>query len=271
MMSPFRLLHGTVDALRRAPGIRYIRKKRFDRRFENAKLVHLFRGIYDSFEAAAAAAPPMRPQSHNSPDGATMYDNQMRVQQTDYPAMFWLTRALEDSARSIFDLGGHVGIKYYAFKDCIRFPDDLRWTVCDLPMIVDRGTRLARERGAERNLSFTVRATDADGSDVLYASGSLQYLPFNLAELLSGLEKKPSMVVVNITPLHPNRSFFTINAIGVAFCPYRVTSEAEFVESMCAQGYAVRDRWKNVGKSMSLPFERGYDVEAYSGFCFTRE
>ena len=268
--SPFVVLHDAVEALRRLPIVREILKRRFDRHFEHAAHVNLYRGVFDSFEAAEAAAPSSRPHSYDSAEASEMYDNRLVPQQWDYPAMFWLARALQGSARSIFDLGGHVGIKYYAFKNCIPFPDDLRWVVCDLPAVIRRGARLAGEKGVEKQLFFTDSASDADGADLLYASGSLQYLPFTLDELLSRLKKLPATIVVNVLPLHPSRSFFSLNAIGVAFCPYRVMSERDFLEGVTRHGYRVRDRWKNVGKGMSIPFEEGFNVEAYSGLCLVR-
>lgn len=268
-MSPFNLMHKAIDDLRDLPGIWHLRKRKFDRRFENARRAHLFRGIYESFEAAAAAAPATRPHSYDNAQAAEMYDTRMRVEQFDYPALFWLARVIQDGARSIFDLGGHIGIKYYAFSEFLPRPDDLKWTVCDVPAVVDRGRKLASARGVDRTLRFTDRAADADGSDVIFASASLQYLPYTLADLISALENKPTGIIVNLTPLHPALSFFTLNAIGVAFCPYRVMSEGEFQGSLRTLGYRVQDQWKNIGKAMSLPFAEHYDVEAYSGAYFS--
>jgi putative methyltransferase (TIGR04325 family) len=86
--------------------------------------------------------------------------------------------------------------------------------------------------------------------------------------LLAGWRHKPRRLVINATPLHRNRSFFTLNSIGTAFCPYRILSEAEFVRAAELAGYRLRDRWIDTAKQVRLPFESGYDVDHYSGFCF---
>ncbi len=88
--------------------------------------------------------------------------------------------------------------------------------------------------------------------------------------MLGPLPTRPKRVVINTTPVHATRSYSTLNSIGTAFCPYRVMSEGELLAGMASVGYCLRDRWLNPGKGMQLPFERGYDVTEYSGFCFER-
>ena len=109
---------------------------------------------------------------------------------------------------------------------------------------------------------------DADGVDIIYASGVLQYLPQTLAEIVAGLKRRPRRIIVNTAAIHPSKSFFTLNSIGTAFCAYRVQSRDEFVAAVIAQGYTLRHEWRNIGKPLRLPFEPGHSLEDYAGFCF---
>jgi len=148
------------------------------------------------------------------------------------------------------------------------YPANLLWRVIDMPAVAQRGRDFAAARGAAGALQFSSEIGDVDGMQVLYASGALQYLPQTLAEILAGLARKPRRIIVNTTPIHATKSFFTLNSIGTAFCAYRVQSHREFVGAVTAQGYELRHEWRNIGKPLRLPFEPGYGLEDYTGFCF---
>lgn len=256
------------DAWAALPVLGSLQKKRYLRFFDQAADQQLYRGIYDSFEAAQASAPATKPVSYDNAASAELYLQHLRHDAFDYPALFWLERSLASGMRSVFDLGGSIGIKYFAFSRLIPFPPELRWTVEDMPAVAQRGRAFAVERGVQQQLSFTSDLADCDGTDLLYASGSLQYLPQSLGDILATLRRKPRRILVNTTPIHPTLSFFTLNNIGTAFCPYRVQSHAQFVREVTQHGYSLRDHWQNVGKAMRIPFEPANDVEAYSGYCF---
>ena len=243
----------------------------YERRFAGNRDENLFRGIFASADAAAASAPPTRPLGYDNADAASMYGIRTRPDTHDYPALFWLGRAIADGALRVFDVGGHVGVKYYAFRDALRYPPQLRWTVCDVPAVVENGRRIARERGVDAQLGFTGDHDALDGCDVLFASGVLQYLPMSLPEWLQRLRSPPRRIVVNQSPLHPEREFFTLNSIGTGFCPYRVIHEASLVRGLGELGYRVADRWTNTGKSLRIPFEDGYDVPDYRGLYAVRD
>jgi putative methyltransferase (TIGR04325 family) len=61
----------------------------------------------------------------------------------DYPVMFWLEKFIGEGCRKFFDLGGHIGVSYYAYQLHIGYPQDLRWTVCDVPAVVAKGRELS--------------------------------------------------------------------------------------------------------------------------------
>jgi putative methyltransferase (TIGR04325 family) len=250
------------------PMLQTLRRRRYERYFANAHDVHIFRGVYDSFEGAAASAPSTKPLTYDNAEAASMYDSRLRADAYDYPVMLWLQRSFNEGMRRVFDIGGNVGIKFYAFRRLVDFPDDVSWLIEDMPAVIEHGRSLAATRNDSGPLRFTGRHTDGDGAELLLALGSLQYLPLTLAELLADMQHPPLRIIINTTPIHIDRSFFTLNNIGTAFCPYRVQSRGDFLGSISRAGYRLRDHWDNPGKAMHIPFASGYDVDAYSGFCF---
>ena len=236
------------------------------RRFAANLDQNLFLGVYDSFDDAVRDAPATRPVGYDNAASADLYTP--TVYPYDYPAMFWLTRAFADGMRTVFDLGGHIGLKYFAFRRHMPFPDLLRWTVCDVPAVVARGRELAAARDVGPQLAFTTDLRAASGHDVLYASGSLQYLPMRLGELLGAMARRPRRIVLNITAVHPTRTYVTLNSIGTAVCPYRVQARDELVAEVTAFGYTRRDEWDNPGKQLDLPFAPSLRLDHYTGFCF---
>ena len=247
------------------------RQEPVDRGFENNVDSHLFRGVFDSFDAAQASAPATRPIGYDNRESAGLYLKRLRIDEHDYPSMFWISRSLTQGMRHVVDLGGAVGIKYFAFGKFIDFPAEMIWRVIDVPAMVQRGREFAMQRSAGAALEFSDRMTDSNGADVLFASGVLQYLPQSLPEILAGLARKPLRIVINTTPIHPSRSFFTLNSIGTAFCPYRVQAREPFIAAVEGHGYRLRDQWPNIGKRMHIPSEPELSLDDYAGFCFDAE
>lgn len=264
-------LENFVDRIRRWPGIYQVRRAAYDHNFEHKRDNHMFRGVFGSFDEALAAVPDTLPTGYDNPRSAAMYLNQLQVLPRDYPALFWLARSFDEGLRSLVDLGGSVGIKHFAFRRLMPYPQGLDWLVVEVPAVVDKGREFAASQGGGEGLRFASDFAEGDGADLLYASGSLQYLPQTLTELMSQWRSRPRRMIVNAVPLHRERTFYTINAIGTAFCPYRVQSEPSFLSEAAQLGYRLRDRWVDTAKQVALPFSPGHDVPHYSGFCFDRE
>ncbi|QGW83040.1 TIGR04325 family methyltransferase [Variovorax paradoxus] len=239
----------------------------YERKFLDNQDENLFMGSFESFAAAEAGAPPSKAVGYDNAEAAwEIYSHQIYFY--DYPGLFWLSRSLDAGMSRVFDLGGHVGIKYYAFRRVMPYPDNLRWTVCDVPGVVQTGRELAVRREATAQLSFTTNYEDASGCDVLYASGSLQYLPVRISEIIASLAVKPKRIVLNTTAVHPERTIYTLNSIGFAVCPYRIQHDEELWADLRNAGYKRRDAWRNVGKPIEVPFVEGGDKPYYAGCCF---
>ncbi len=200
---------------------------------------------------------------------ATLYrDRMQRVLPKDYPALYWLSREMQDTAQ-LFDIGGHVGIMYYAYGRYLDFRSHQRWTVCDVPSVVAQGREMAVEQGAT-NLEFTTELDDVTGADVVLATGSLQYIERQIADLLAAQPRKPRVVLINETPTHDQREIITLQNIGVAICPYRIARFGDVVASMEAIGYELLDSWEDPTRRTQIAYVTGANEIAYSGFCFRR-
>ncbi len=240
----------------------------YEARFLANRDDNLFMGSFDDRASAETAAKTLsRPVGYDNAEAATaLYSPQVYFY--DYPALFWLGRSLDGGMRSVFDLGGHVGIKYYAFRRMLNYPTELRWKVCDVPAVVQAGRELATQREADAQLAFCTDYAEASGCDVLYASGSLQYLPMTIGDMLAALPEKPRRIVLNTTAAHPERTLYTLNSIGFAVCPYRIQHHDEQLRQIVEAGYKRRDGWRNEGKPIEVPFVDGGEKPYYAGGCF---
>ncbi len=257
----------TLDRVREFPLIRAALKARFVRNFPTQRCVGSLAGEYASFAAAAASAPKSIPTGYDLAPAANLYpDRMVRVLLKDYPALLWLSRALPKTSR-LFDIGGHVGLMYYSYRKYLTFRDDFAWTVCDVPSTVDAGIALARARGESR-LNFTTRLDDAAGSDVILATGSLQYIERPISNLLASLPSLPSHVLINETPTHASREIITLQNIGVAICPYRIARHGALVASITSLGYELVDSWEDPVRRTQIPYVTSHQEITYAGFYF---
>lgn len=258
-----------VQAARRIPLFEAFVRARYEREFATARQANLFRGIFASAAEAAASAPAGLELGYDHPDPASLYRERLsRVYPTDYPVLFWLRNILGE-VRTVFDLGGHVGVARYAYDRYLDFPADLSWQVCDVPAVVEAGRKLAVERGA-RGLLFTTDRADASAADLYHGAGVLQYLEEPLAELLGALAVKPRHVIINLCAFTDGEPFVTLQNIGTAFCPYIIHRRADVFAGMEELGYRLVDEWTNPGKSCVLPLDPGHSLPHYVGACFKR-
>ncbi len=238
---------------------------RYARFFAHANNLNLFHGVFDNFQQAEASAPQTKILGYNNEQPAAMYDEYMdAVSAVDYPAVFWMER-LKDDVKSVYDFGGHVGIKYYAYRKYLSPCPDINWTTYDLPAVVARGRRIASEKNASR-LTFSDHVSDLEtGYDMLFASGSFQYLENPIDLLLGNLQNKPKYILINMVPLHDSESYATLQNIGTAFCPYKIFERGSFLKQLESYGYALVSEWKSLEKVCIIPFHHGRSIHGYTG------
>jgi len=261
------LMNRGVMAAARMPGLRGIVRSQARARFLANRDSNMFWGVHSSWEEAVAAAQACGNAGYDNTDSAALYTHRTRMDTYDYPALCWIMRSAADGLASVFDVGGSIGIKYLAYREALGRWPALRWTVQDVPAVVEYGRKLSAERGSEPNLAFTSSFSDGDGIDILYASGVLQYLPAALGDLLGSYRRLPRRLIINTTAIHTAHDFFTVNSIGTAFCPYRVQTQATLVRGLTRLGYRMREVWTNTGKQLLIPDRPDYSLHDYSGFC----
>lgn len=265
-------LHLMLDALLALPPLAQWRAHRFDAAFAAGRAGGSCRGVFRSFGEAAAAAPRTLPLGYDNGDAAAMYRDRLeRVYPSDYAMMLWLARAWADGARRVFDLGGHVGIGYYAYQRYLDYPDGLAWQVHDVPAVMDSGRALAAQRDVHGRLTFAERFDAAAQADLLFSSGCLQYLEASLAEKLATLPRRPRWLLLNLLPLHDELDYWTVQSIGRAFCPYHIQRRAPFFDALHALGYRTLDVWENAEKGCAVSFEPGYELDRYHGAALVLE
>jgi putative methyltransferase (TIGR04325 family) len=228
-----------------------------------------FRGVYAGFAEAERSIPAGQRIGYDFDELAGMYRHRMeKACQSDYAVLFWL-RGLLDDRTVLFDFGGHVGVSYYGWQNYLRYPPGMRWTVYEVPAIARCGAELARERGAA-GLSCTSDFSAGKDCTVFLAAGSLQYVDLSLPDILSRVGTLPRHLIVNKTPLYDGETFVTVQSTGRAFHPYRIYNRTEFVDGVIALGYRIVDDWSNREQHCEIPFTRGRDIDAYSGYYFER-
>ncbi|HVE84448.1 MAG TPA: methyltransferase, TIGR04325 family [Myxococcales bacterium] len=248
--------------------IRKLRRRRFFARGAG----NFYAGVYGSFEEARRSIPARQTQGYDNETAAGFYRERLeQVFPADYASLFWLKPLVRDSVR-IFDFGGHVGLHYYSWRRLLELPPSARWVVADVPAVCAAGAKLAQERGAAEQLSFTGGGLKAcAGADVFLSAGALQYLePDALPQALSSAERPPGHLVINKIPVVNGDGYFTVQDTGVFNAPYSIFSRPRLVEALKAQRYELVDAWENPGLHCDITDAPAKSVQAYSGFYFRR-
>jgi putative methyltransferase (TIGR04325 family) len=252
-----------------------VRQRRYARHFAAATQRGLHLGVFGSFAEAVAAVPAGRPIGADHPHAADLIipggaHLLEEVNPRDYALLFWLSRFLREGATSVFDFGGHVGVKYYGFRRYLAYPDAFRWTVYDMPTVTRAGEALAAERPDTRGLAFTNRLEDADGMDVFFAAGSLQYEETPLDRLLGRLTQPPPRLLLSGLPLTEGPGFVTLQTNGPGCAPYAIRNRGQFIREVEGAGYTLEDAWAILEKKCVIPFHEDRLVRSYSGLYFRR-
>ncbi|MEA9358470.1 methyltransferase, TIGR04325 family [Bacteriovorax sp. PP10] len=256
-----------LQNLKSLPIILDLRKILFESKFSSDINVNYFRGVYRSFEEARLSSPKTKPVGYDNTEAAGLYKERTRkIYSTDYPVLFWMDKFKLD-IKKVFDFGGHIGIHYYSFSKILDFTNIENWTVCDVQSVVEEG-RIYSEQKNAKDLNFVTDIQDLEDQDLFLASGSLQYLDWELHNKLSGLKKRPKILIINMLPLHNSLSTITLQSIGTSFCPYYIRNEDDFIQGLESIGYELLDLWSNEEKKCNIAFEKERSLNFYRGLVF---
>ncbi|MBO9513630.1 MAG: methyltransferase, TIGR04325 family [Variovorax sp.] len=196
-----------------------------------------------------------------------------RLYEYDYPVLWWLASALRSGARRVLDIGGSVGVHYYAYSRYLEMPPDLRWQIVEVPMIVSLGQGLAAEKGASAlDFSTDLRASLADtDADLWLSAGTLQYMEdARPGDLLGRCAARPAHILLNKLPLYEGEDFVTAQNIGYdCFAPVQVFNRDRLIGEVEARGYVLRDTWAVHERSLYLPGFPERSLPSFSGLYFT--
>ena len=228
-------------------------------------------GVYPTYAAALAAVPRKRKVGYDNKESSNMYPYLLEFTKiSDFAALFYLSQLAGPGYR-IFDFGGNTGVLYYSYQRRWTTPRDLQWMVCDVPAVIEAGREFAETRPSE-GLSFTSNFADAAGADLLFTSGTLQYVPETLPELLRKLgDAKPRRILANRTALWDGPTFATLQSLGPVVCPYRVQNRKEFLAGLEAEGYRVKDTWDCPESGINVRWHIHHRIQSYAGILLERD
>jgi putative methyltransferase (TIGR04325 family) len=269
------LLQKALDTVAEMGPVRELRRRSFEKQFvrhvEGGYGGNLYRGVFATFEEAQKSAPPSKPIGYDNQAAADLYvERTRRVYASDYPAMLWLEKLFQSGAKTVFEFGGHIGVAYYAYRKYVTYPPGLKWCVHDVPAVVARGRELAAKMDTHRALSFADSYRECEGFDVYFSAGALQYHPKTLAEMLSELRTLPRYVLLNLIPLHPSATFYTVQSMMTSYSPYRISQYGKYMEDLVKLGYTQRDVWENPDKRCEIAFDKEHSIDRYYGCVFER-
>lgn len=247
--------------------IRDLRRERARRRFLSPAGRAMHWGVFDSFEQATASVPGA--VGFDIPKSATDYDDRLdRIFPYDYPVLFWLGRILTgESAHRLFDIGGSVGVHYYAYRKYLSYPAQLTWTVCEVDEVVSVGRERARQANTAA-LRFTSSMPDMvkDGATIVLSAGALHYIGQPLVwDILEQQGARPRHVLLNKLPLYDGPDFVSVQNIGSAFAPLYVWNRKGFIARFERLGYQVVDAWQVPDREFHIVGDSLRSFGAFSG------
>ncbi len=231
--------------VRQAAPVRAIRRERYRRCFESSKGFAMHSGVFRTFEEAIAAAPSSAGfnQARSASDFVDRLD---RVFAYDYPVLFWLQRIFRESTSlRLLDIGGNIGVHYFAYGKYIDFPSQLKWRVAEVEEVAKSGRVRAQKMG-DANLEFTTSFEDLDtpATDIIHSAGALHYIgrPF-LWDVIARAKSKPRDIILNKLPLYQGADFVSLQNIGAGFSPLHVWNRPTFIARFEQLGYQLVDDW----------------------------
>lgn len=264
-----RLFTSALTALGRRPltfkAIKTLRERPFGCAFLN--LLTGYNRAYATLAEANAAIRSADELGHEHPKYAQLnllMSESARL--SDYPALFHM-QPLLPSLRTVFDFGGNVGNLFYCYSRYLALPQQLIWTVYDLPTNLEMGAKIAGERG-EKRLRFTERLEEADGADLLVACGSMHYFEEPLPDIIAKFTRLPRYVLINRTPLIDGPPLATIQDGEF----WRIACMLHNRDNLIAQfnklGYDLMDMWSIDESSVIVVCYPDRSARSYTGMFF---
>ena len=250
--------------LRTLPGV----KQLLHMKHVHGKEIGHFSGIYRTAELALQSIPVALRSTWDDDDlienGIPAFSS---VHGFDWPVIRHLRqRVAESKLHVVTDFGGHIGVKHTAYSQVIDFPAHLQWQVVDVPAVLRAARRYdSPERAA---LRFYERLEDTAPCEVLLCSGSLQYTPDTLEDLVGRMPKKPETILLNKVPVSAKRPFFTVERY-IKSLAYRIFGPRDLAQIRSSLGYALSDSWTIPSRDILVLHSRGVERVQMVGEAWT--
>jgi len=230
-----------------------------------------FIGAYPDRETALSHVPATKPNSYDHDEIAPLnFQLMSETHVWDYPVMHWLNQLIQPDL-NILDAGGHFGTKYIAFRDRIPL-NSVCWNVYDLPATIRAARKLQEAGEIPKQINFSDDLTGFGKTDVLLASGLLQYLDQEFHELIDRFDEPPKHILLNKVATTDGETVVSLEKIGSGRIPYQIRNRTSFENSLAEMGYLVRDSWHipslsrviATHPSLGASTSRGYYLERAS-------
>jgi len=251
-------------SIRAIPGVQRLLKLKA----AYGKEIGHFSGKFDSREAALLSAPSAMRSTWD--DDALVHGGIATfssIHVFDWPVIYYLQQLAKDGRLQVVtDFGGHVGVKYRAYRQVIDFPEEMRWQVVEVPAVIREAQR--RLPGEEHCLRFFERLEETEASDVLLCSGSLQYAGFTVEQLVSRMPKRPGTIILNKVPVSKKDAFFTVERY-IKSLAYRVYGPDELEQDRTRMGYKLAARWTIPHRDIAVLHSKGVELVEMVGETWT--
>lgn len=243
--------------LRRVPGLMHLRRSgRL-----NAWLRRGYGSHWGRFATRADATAFLRPSDRITYDDDRIVqinvESFSEVHLFDWPVLFHLRNAMAGRDRFVVtDFGGHIGVKYYAFRPLLETMGSFVWQVVDLPAACREGRR--RGLGKEAELGFFETVEETAPCDTLILSGVTPYADLDVSTIVQRLPVRPRHILLNkVATTTDGDSYFTLESFGPGRMPYRVMSPGELDRMRESLGYRRIAHWTIPHRDVDVPHARG--------------
>jgi putative methyltransferase (TIGR04325 family) len=244
-----------------------LRRRRHLSRFLTPKGGGMHYGVFSSFSEARSWLPPSSEFHTEELSREYVEVRSQRIYAFDYPVLFWMRKAFETGASSIFDIGGSIGVHFYSYRRYLEYPEHLEWQVLELPGTVQLGRKIA-DRNTVSGLSFSEKPNLANGyADIWMAAGAIEFIEGNALEtMLRAAARRPTHLFLNKLPMYEGEPFVSTHNLGAgAYAPHHVFNRRSYIGRLESLGYQLVDSWSVPERNFVLPGDTERSFDAYCG------
>lgn len=160
---------------------------------------------------------------------------------------------------------GERGNNLLLIPKYLDLASDFRWSVYDLPHIVEAGKKVRQVEENREQLSFTTTIDELDGAEIFCRRLLAIRTGAALYDSLEVQAQTKTSAVEQTSVTNECVLYYTLQNTGTAFCPYRVVNHDQLVQSLSSFGYGLVDVWTNPDLPLIIADAAQYSLRAFSG------